>query len=143
MTTANIYLTFDGNCEEAFNFYKKVLKGDFQMISRFSEMPPQEGMPPIPEDQLNRIMHVSLPVSKETILMGSDIAGGWGPDFLAGNNFSVSLTTDSKEEADRLFAELSAGGQVTMPMADTFWESYFGMCTDKFGIAWMISADAH
>jgi len=84
-------------------------------------------------------MHVSLPISKETMLMGSDVGGEWTPHFSAGNNFSISINTDSKNEADRLFNGLSAGGMVTMAMNKTFWGDYFGMFTDKFGINWMVS----
>ena len=141
MTTVNIYLTFTGNCEAAFNFYKSVFGGEFLNISRFGEMPPQEGMPPIPENEKDRIMHVSLPISKETVLMGSDSSEAFGHATVVGNNFSISINTDSKSEADRFFKELSTGGKVTMPMGDTFWGSYFGMFTDKFGINWMISVD--
>lgn len=138
MTTVNVYLTFKGNCEEAFNFYRSVLGGEFQYVGRFGEMPPQEGMQ-MPESDKNKIMHISLPVSKETILMGSDTGGEWAPDFREGNNFSISVNTDSTQEADRVFNGLSAGGNITMPIADTFWGSYFGMLTDKFGINWMVS----
>lgn len=141
MTTINVYLTFDGDCEEAFNLYKSVLGGEYAAFSRFGEMPPQEGMPPLPEEHKNRVMHVSLPVSKETVLMGSDTGGEWASNHVVGNNFSVSIGTDSKEEADRIFAALSADGQATMPMDNTFWGSYFGMLTDKFGINWMVSFD--
>lgn len=102
-------------------------------------MPPQEGMPPLPESMKEMIMHISLPVGGGTILMGSDTGGEWAPAYQPGNNFSVSLNTDSREEADRLFNGLSAGGQVTMPMENTFWGDYFGMFTDKFGINWMVS----
>ncbi|MCB2206306.1 VOC family protein [bacterium] len=138
MTTANIYLTFQGTCEEAFEFYKSVLGGAYDNVSRFKEMPPQEGMPPMPPELGDKLMHISLRFG-ETVIMGSDSGGGWGPDITAGNNFSISLNADSKEEADRLFAGLSAGGTVTMPMGDTFWGSYFGMFTDKFGVGWMVS----
>lgn len=141
MTTINVYITFDGNCKEAFDFYKSVFGGEYPHVSKFSEMPPQEGMPPLSETDQNKIMHISLPISKETILMGSDIAGPWATDYKAGNNFSLTIGTDTNEEADRLMAALSAGGQVTMPMETTFWESYFGMLTDQFGINWMISVD--
>lgn len=141
MTTINIYLTFNGNCEEAFNFYKSVFGGEFPHVGRFSEMPPQEGMSPIPEEDQNKIMHMSLPISQETVLMGSDIAGDWATNFKEGNNFSISINTDTREEADRLFNELSNGGHITMPLQDSFWGSYFGMFTDKFGIAWMVSVD--
>ena len=139
MASVNVYLNFNGNCEEAFNFYKSVFGGEFPYIGRFKDMPPQEGMPPLPSDMGNKIMHVSLPISKETMLMGSDTGGEWAPDFVQGNNFSISINTDSQEKADRFFNDLSAGGQVTMPMANTFWGDYFGMFTDKFGINWMVS----
>ncbi|GAB5524820.1 MAG: VOC family protein [Roseivirga sp.] len=139
MTTINIYLTFNGNCAEAFDFYKSVFGGEYPHVSKFSEMPPQEGMPPLSEADQNKIMHMSLPISKETILMGSDTAGPWAADYKVGNNFSISVDTDTKEEADRLMAALSVDGQVTMPMENSFWGSYFGMLTDKFGISWMIS----
>lgn len=138
MATVSTYLTFNGNCEEAFNFYKSVLGGEFTYIGRFGEMPAQEGMPPMDEADRNKIMHVGLPIGS-TVLMGSDTGGDWASSFIQGNNFSVSVNAENKTEADRLFNGLSAGGQVTMPMADTFWGSYFGMFTDKFGINWMVS----
>ena len=138
MATVSTYLTFNGNCEEAFNFYKSVLGGEFTYIGRFGEMPPQEGMPPMDEADRNKIMHVGLPIGS-TVLMGSDTGGDWASSFIQGNNFSVSVNAENKTEADRLFNGLSAGGQVTMQMADTFWGSYFGMFTDKFGINWMVS----
>ena len=137
MTTINIYLTFTGNCEEAFNFYRSVFGGEFSGISRFSEMPPSEEMQIAPEDA-DKIMHVSLPISEETVLMGSDTAGEWGPPITQGNNFSISISTDSTEKADNFFNHLSDGGQVTMPLEQTFWGDYFGMVTDKFGINWMV-----
>lgn len=86
-----------------------------------------------------KIMHVSLPISKETCLMGSDTGGEWASSFKEGTNFSISINASSKEEADRLFKGLSAGGNVTMPMDTTFWGDYFGMWQDKFGINWMMS----
>lgn len=138
MTTVNVYITFDGNCEEAFKYYQSVFGGEFTFLGRFKDMPPMEDMPPITGDAGEKIMHVSLPISKETILMGSDIGGDWGAKLKIGNNFSVSVSTDSKVEADRLFGELSTGGKVTMPMQSTFWGDYFGSCTDKFEINWMI-----
>ena len=141
MATVNAYLTFDGNCEAAFNFYKTAFGGNFREFSRFGEMPPQDGMPPLSEEMGNRIMHVSLPISAETILMGSDIIPGMSPKITAGNNFSISLGVDSKEEADKIFAALSAGGNVTMPLDVTFWGAYFGMWTDQFGINWMVNYD--
>ena len=141
MATVNVYLTFNGNCKEAFDFYKSVFGGDFPYIGTFGEMPPQEGIPPLSEEDKNKVMHVTLPISKETCLMGSDTMGEWAPTFVQGNNFSVSINTESKEEADKLFNALSTDGKITMPMADTFWGAYFGMFTDKFGIGWMVNFD--
>ena len=140
MTTVNVYLNFDGNCEQAFNFYKSVFGGDFPYIGRYKDMPPPPGGgKSFPEEQGNRIMHVSLPISNETMLMGSDTGGEWAADYKQGNNFSISINADNRKEADRLFEGLSEGGRVTMPMNDTFWGDYFGMFTDKFGVNWMVS----
>ena len=139
MNTVNIYLTFEGRCEEAFNFYKSVLGGEFSYLGRFKDMPPQEGTPSLSDEMGEKIMHISLPVSNETMLMGSDSGGEWAPKLVVGNNFSVSVTTESKSEADRIFTGLSGGGNITMPLESTFWGDYFGMFTDKFGINWMIS----
>jgi len=140
MATVNIYLTFNGNCEEAFKFYKSVFGGEFPYIGRFKDMPAGEG-PKLKPGEENRIMHVSLPISKETILMGCDTGGEWASGYLQGNNFSISINADSKEEAEKLFKGLSTGGKVTMPLSKTFWSECFGMLTDKFGISWMVSFD--
>jgi len=142
MTTVNAYITFNGNCEEAFNFYKSVFGGEFTYMGKFKDMPSGEGKP-MDEKDANRIMHVALPISKETMLMGSDTAGEWAAGYKEGNNLSISISTGSNAEADRLFNGLSAGGRVTMPMQQTFWGDYFGMFTDKFGINWMVSASQH
>ncbi len=141
MATVNIYLTFNGNCKEAFDFYQSAFGGEFDYVSTFADMPPQDDMPPLSEEDKNRIMHVSLPISKETVLMGSDKLGEMGPPFVAGNNFSISIDVKSKEEADQFFTQLSEGGKVVMPMSETFWGAYFGMWMDKFGISWMINFD--
>ncbi len=141
MATVNIYLTFNGNCEEAFKFYQSVFGGEFPYIGRFKDMPPGEGDGKLTPGEENRIMHVSLPISKETMLMGSDTGGEWGANYLQGNNFTISITAENKAEADKLFNGLSAGGKVTMPPGKTFWSDYFGMLTDKFGINWMVSVE--
>lgn len=141
MTSVNPYLTFKGNCEEAFTFYKSVFGGEFPYIGKFKDMPPAEGSEPLSEEDGEKIMHVSLPISKETILMGSDTVGSYCAAVTFGNNFSISINADSTEEADKLFNGLSAGGQVTMPMNKTFWGAYFGMFVDKFGISWMVNYD--
>lgn len=140
-TSISPYLTFAGNCEEVFNFYRSVFGGQFTYVGRFKDMPPMEGQPQMPESEGNKIMHISLPISKETALMGSDSSEAFGQATNFGNNFSVSINTFSKEEADRLYNGLSAGGQTTMPMSQTFWGSYFGMCTDRYGIQWMVSVE--
>ncbi|HEY6160080.1 MAG TPA: VOC family protein [Bacteroidia bacterium] len=139
-TTVNPYLTFNGNCEEAFNFYRSVFGGEFGYIGRFKDMPPQPGQQ-LSMELGNKILHVSLPISTTSILMGSDAAEEFGGTVKEGSNFSISITAPSKDEADRIFNGISAGGKVTMPMGKTFWGSYFGMCTDKFGVQWMMSFD--
>jgi len=138
MTTVNPYFCFNGNCEEVFNFYKSVFGGEFRQIARFGDMPmPGQEMS---DEAKNRIMHVALPISKETILMGSDSNPAMG-DVTFGQNISISVQTESKEEADRIFKGLSAGGTVTMPMGDAPWGAYFGMFNDKFGIIWLVNYD--
>jgi len=134
------YLTFLGNCEEAFNYYRSIFGGQFGYVGRYSEMPPMEGQPAMPESEARKIMHISLPIGN-TVLMGADAAGGFGGETIIGNNISVSINAVSKADADRIFNGLANGGNVTLPIADQFWGSYFGMCVDKFGINWMMSYD--
>lgn len=130
----NTYLNFDGNCREAFEFYRSVFGGEFAIVQTFRDGPGDMG---IQDDELDNIMHVSFPIGG-SILMGSDMPTGFGPPIVQGNNFSVSVSPNSREEADRLFGSLSEGGAVTMPLQDMFWGSYFGSCTDKFGINWQV-----
>ena len=139
MASVNDYLNFDGQGEEAFNFYKSVFGGDFMGgISRFGDMPPEEGAPPLPEDVASQVLHVSVPILGGSFQMGSDAPASFGmPPVIAGNNMHITLSPDSREETGRLFKVLSAGGQVSMEMQDTFWGSYFGTCTDRYGIQWM------
>ena len=136
--TINPYLTFKDTCEEAFNFYKSVFGGKFTHMGRFKEMPPMDGMM-VSESEGEKIMHVSLPIGKDTVLMGSDSSEAFGHATVVGNNFSISINAKSQKEADRLYTELSAGGSSIMPMSKTFWGSYFGMLVDKFGIQWQVS----
>jgi PhnB protein len=139
MATVNIYLSFDGNCEQAFNFYKSVFGGEFTYMGRWSEMPPAPGMPPIADADKNKVMHVGLPISKETCLLGADFCA-FDPSmkFCAGNNFSICITPSDEAEARKLFAALAVGGTITMPLEKQFWGSLNGMLVDKFGIAWMV-----
>jgi len=141
MAQVNPYLTFKGNCEEAFKFYQSVFGGEFPYIGKFKDMPPTEGCAPLSEEDGEKIMHVCLPISKETVLMGSDSSEAFGQTTVIGNNYAISINTDSQEEADKLFNGLSAGGKITMPMEKTFWGAYFGMFTDKFDIHWMVNFD--
>lgn len=141
MAAINPYLTFNGNCEEAFNFYKSVFGGEFPYVGRFKDMPADPHHSPMPPSEANKIMHISLPISKETILMGSDSSDAFGKATVEGNNFSISVNADSEEEARKIFESLSAGGKVTMPLDKTFWGALFGMLTDKFNIQWMVSYD--
>lgn len=141
MAAINPYLIFNGNCEEAFLFYKSVFGGEFPYIGKFSDMPPSDdpNCPPPSADEANRIMHVSLPIGN-TVLMGSDSTSQSG-DVAIGANVSISINTDSRAEADKLFNGLSSGGNVIMPMQNTFWGAYFGMFVDKFSIHWMVNFD--
>ena len=136
MAAINPYIIFQGNCEEAFDHYKSVFGGEFTMLSRYSDMPPREETD-LPVEIKDLIMHVELSLGKDAILMGSD-AGPGAPPTVRGNNLHISIAADSKDHADHLYNGLSEGGNKNMPMEKTFWGSYFGMCTDKFGINWMI-----
>ena len=138
MATINPYLNFMGNTEEAFNFYKSVFGGEFAGFQRFKDVPGSENMPA--EDQ-EKIMHVALPIGQGNVLMGTDTLESMGHSLAIGSNISLSISADSKEEADQLFNGLSEGGKVEMPMDDAFWGAYFGMFTDKFGVQWMINYD--
>ena len=138
MATLNPYLNFMGNTEEAFNFYKSVFGGEFTMLQRMKDTP--DGDKLSPEDQ-KKVMHVSLPVGKGNTLFGTDMLESMGHQMNQGNNISLSLSTESEAETEKLFNALSAGGKVGMPLEKMFWGAYFGMCTDKFGIQWMVNYD--
>ncbi|MCB0213152.1 MAG: VOC family protein [Anaerolineae bacterium] len=142
MKAINPYLNFNGNCEEAFNFYKSVFGGEFVMLMRFKDMPAEEmdEEHQISDSEGQKIMHVSLPVGQGAILMGSDVPSAMGT-VQNGSNFAIAISADSEAETDEIFNGLSAGGQVTMPLDKMFWGAYFGMLTDKFGIQWMVSYD--
>ncbi|MFO7538985.1 MAG: VOC family protein [Chloroflexota bacterium] len=143
MATIDLYLSFSGNCEEAFNFYKSVFGGDFAVLSRYSEMPggeevAEDSAHALSDNDGNKIMHIRLPIGEGAALMGSDRPSG-GETAVVGDVFSISIAPDSEEEAIRLFNELAAGGQVSMPLEKTFWNALFGEFTDKFGIKWLVN----
>jgi PhnB protein len=138
MKSASIYLNFPGTTEEAFNFYKSVFGGEFSALQRFADTPEA---PKLSDDEKNKIMHVSLPLGKDLTLMATDALESMGQKLQSGNNFYISISTDTKEEADKLFNDLSSGATIEMAMQDTFWNAYFGMLKDKFGVQWMINFD--
>ncbi len=139
MAKVSIYLNFQGNTAEAFNFYKSVFNTEFSSpIMYMKDMPPQEGAPKLPENEMNSVMHVALPILGGTVLMGTDMLESLGHKLVRGNNFSINLEPDSKEETDRLFNALSQGVPNTMPMKQEFW-GYWGCCHDRFGVQWMFN----
>ena len=132
----NPYLNFNGNTEEAFNFYKSVFGGDFAVVMRFGDNPQCDQMT---EDDKKRIMHIALPIDGG-MLMATDALESMGQKLNVGNNFYISLSPSTREDADRIFNGLSDGGKVEMPMSDMFW-GYFGSFTDRFGVQWMLNVN--
>lgn len=134
------YVNFPGNTEDAFNFYKGIFKTDFvNGIQRFGEIPSDPNMPPMSEEVKRMIIHVELPLVGGHILMGTDAPKEMGFTLNQGNNMHISLEPDSREETERIFNGLSTGGNITMPLQDMFWGAYYGSCTDKYGINWMVN----
>jgi PhnB protein len=139
MAHVSIYLNFPGNAEEAFNHYKKVFQTEFSVpIMRMKDIPTQEGIPPLSEGDKNKVMHVSLPILGGTQIMATDMLESMGHKLVEGNNVTISLNPDTKEEADRLYRELANGGTDGVAPHDEFW-GYWGTCKDKFGIRWMFN----
>jgi PhnB protein len=138
MAQINPHINFNGNAEEAFTFYKSVFGGEFAMIMRFKDLSSPEF--PVAEKDANKIMHIALPIGKN-ILMANDVPEILGRVNENENRSKISISAESKEEADKLFNGLSAGGIIEMPIADSPWGSYFGMFRDKFGIEWMVDFD--
>lgn len=143
MARVSTYLNFSNNTEDAFNFYKSVFGTEFNgPIARFGEIPPQKGMPPIPDADKNLVMHIELPIVGGHKLMGTDAPESMGFKVNFGNNVHINLQPDTREETKRLFEKLSADGTVTMELQEMFWGDYFGSCTDKFGVQWMVNCSA-
>ena len=139
MTQINPHINFNGNAEEAFGFYKSVFGGEFAKIVRFKDLSSPEY--PIPENEADKIMHIALPIGKN-ILMANDVPESMGPTNENENRSKISVSAESKEEADKLFNGLSAGGQIEFPISDSPWGTYFGMFRDKYGIEWMVDFDS-
>jgi PhnB protein len=140
MASINPHINFNGNAEEAFNFYKLAFGGEFAKIIRFKDLASAEFQ--VSEQEANKIMHIALPIGK-SILMANDVPEILGPTNENENRSKIIISADSKEEADKLFNELSVGGQIEMPISDSPWGSYFGMFRDKYGIEWMVDFDSN
>jgi PhnB protein len=138
MALINPHINFNGNAEEAFNFYKSVFGGEFAKIMRFKDLASTEF--PVAEKEANKIMHIALPIG-QNILMGNDVPEIMGQVNENENRSKISISTESRQEADKLFSGLSAGGNIEVPLDDSPWGSYFGMFRDKFGIEWMVDFD--
>ncbi len=138
MAIINPYINFNGNAEEAFNFYKSVFGGEFGQVTRFKDMASAEF--PVSEKEANKIMHITLPIGNN-VLMANDVPESMGRVNENENRSKIAIVAASKEEADKLFNGLSAGGTVEMPISDSPWGSYFAMFRDKYGIEWTVDFD--
>ncbi len=134
----NLYLNFNGNLLEAFDFYKEIFGGEYKILKKYKDMPHGDTL--CDEDK-EKIMHLELIIDKDTKLMGSDILKVWGQEISIGNNFYINITPKSEREAFRIFGLLSQGGEVQMPLQKTFWGSLFGTVRDKYKIQWMINIE--
>lgn len=140
MASTVTYLNFKRESDAAFAFYKTVFRTDYSgPIVRFGDIPPMDGQPPMADEDKNLIMNVQLPITGGHVLMATDAPESMGFQLVEGNNVHIMVMPDTREEADRLFAELSAGGKIEMAMEDQFWGDYFGSLVDKFGIGWMVN----
>ena len=143
MSRVSTYLNFPRHTEEVFNFYKSVFGGEFSGggIARFKDVPKVDGMPPLPEEDLELIMHIELPIVGGHILMGTDAPESMGFNVINGNNVHINLEPDTKTETKKLFEALSAGGKITTELQEMFWGAYYGSCIDKYGINWMVNCN--
>ncbi|HNB82282.1 MAG TPA: VOC family protein [Chitinophagaceae bacterium] len=141
MARTSTYLNFQRNTAEAFEFYKTVFGGEFgnDGFAFFGDIPVGPNDPPIPDEDKNLVMHAELEITGGHILMGTDAPESMGFKVNFGNNMHINLEPDTRAEAERLFQALSAGGTITMPLQDMFWGAYFGSCTDRFGVQWMVN----
>jgi len=141
MANVGTYLNFSRNTEEVFVFYKSVFGGEYSRggIARFRDIPATEGMPPIAEEDLNLVMHVELPILGGHLLMGTDAPESMGFTVNFGNNVYMNLEPDTKAETKRLFDALASGGRIIQELQDMFWGAYYGSCTDKYGVQWMVN----
>jgi PhnB protein len=138
MAQINPHINFNGNAEEAFNFYKSVFGGEFTKIIRLKDLSGPEF--PVAKNDANKILYIALPVGKN-ILIANDVPESMGRTNENENRSKISISAESKEEAERLFNGLSKAGKIEMPLADSPWDSYFGMFRDKYGIEWIVEFD--
>lgn len=141
MISINPYINFNGNCMEAFEFYKKVFGGEFTYVGRYKDMPMEDGKQ-MPEELKEMIMHIGLPINEHTTLCGSDVSEAFGQKAVLGGNVELMIGLSSKEEVDALWAKLVDGATIGMPPEVAFWGDYFGSLTDKFGTKWMLICSA-
>ncbi|RAJ74959.1 PhnB protein [Chitinophaga dinghuensis] len=139
MALINPHINFNGNAEEAFTFYQSAFGGEFTKVIRFKDIANPDL--PISEQEANKIMHIALPIGERNTLMGNDVPEFMGKVNEQENRSKISISTASKEEADKLFNGLSAGGEIEMPITDSPWGTYFGMFRDKYGVEWMVEFD--
>lgn len=139
MAQVSTYLNFPRTTEQAFNFYKSIFGGEFKSLQRCSQVPQQEGMPPISEADKKLIMHIELQILGGHVLMGTDAPESMGFKITQGNNIYINLEPDTRAETERLFKALSSGGKIEMQLQEMFWGGYFGSLVDKFGVQWMFN----
>jgi PhnB protein len=143
MARVSTYLNFPRTTEAAFDFYRSVFQTDYLgPITRFRDMPTVPDQPPLGDEDKDLVLHVELPILGGHVLMGTDSSESMGFTLTLGNNVYINLEPDSRADADRLFAALSAGGAVEMPLQEMFWGGYFGSLTDRFGIRWMFNCSS-
>jgi len=139
MRAINPWINFNGNAEEAFTFYKSVFGGEFAKVVRFKDLASAEFQ--VPENEADKIMHIALPIGKNNVLIANDVPEFMGRVNENENRSKIAVSAESREEAERLFNGLSAGGEVEGPIGDSPWDTYAGMFRDKYGIEWIVEFD--
>lgn len=137
MISANPYLNFKGNTEEAFQFYRQVFGGEFVSLIRFRDFP--DNNMGVAETELDKIAHIALPLGPHNLIMATDVVDSWGRPYTRGNHSYISLEVESAAEGKRIFEALSQGGTVEMPLQTTEWAERYGCCSDRFGVQWMVN----
>jgi PhnB protein len=139
MRAINPWINFNGNAEEAFTFYKSVFGGEFAKIIRFKDLASAEFT--VPESEANKLMHIALPIGKQNVLIANDVPEFMGRVNESENRSKIVVAAESREEADKIFNGLSAGGAIEGPIGDSPWDTYAGMLRDKYGIEWIVEFD--